>query len=386
MFRVPMPLIYAGRNALARKTSTAVTTLAISISVMVFLVMSATAAGIAAVATSTGSPSNLLMLAAGAASAELSFLDRSALYRARELPGLARDARGEPLTSPELVVPRRVRRGDAPESAAGRFVLVRGVTPAALQVHDGLELASGSYPDDPDEILVGELLARTLGTTRIGDTLWVGSRRYRVSGTLRAEGQIFAGELWVDLDGLRSATGQRGASSLILRVDDVRDVPRLAGELERGRGLRVSARPEPDYYRDLQQVALPVVALGNTIAFILGLGAVMAGMNTMYAAMSRRTRELATLRALGFGRWYVAGTLLLESVLIAAAAGALGTALAFTFDGIAINLLGLAFELRVQSESLARGAVLALAIGALGGLLPARAAFTLRIHAALRAS
>jgi putative ABC transport system permease protein len=380
-----MPLIYAGRNALARRTSTAVTVVAVGVSVMVFSIMSATADGIASVATASGSPANLLVLAAGAASAELSYLEREALFRARELPGLARDARGEAVASAELVVPRRVRRADAPEGpGGGRYATVRGVTPAAFAVHDGVELSSGVYPRAGDEVLIGELAAKTFGGVRAGDMLWIGARAYRVSGSFRAKGQVFAGEIWTDLDALRSATGQSGASALVLRVDDELQVANLARELEGRRGLRVSARAEPEYYREIQNLALPVMFLGNTIGLFLGLGAVLAGMNTMYAAMSRRTRELATLRALGFGRWYVGGTLLLESVLIAAGGGALGAGLALAFDGLAVNLVGLAFELEVRGSNLLRAAALALLVGALGGALPARAALRLRIADALR--
>jgi putative ABC transport system permease protein len=236
---------------------------------------------------------------------------------------------------------------------------MRGITPTAFRLHDGVEIASGSYPRSAEEVLIGDVLSRTLGGVRIGDSLIVGPRSYRVSGVLSAHGQVFAGEIWADLEGLQAETGQRGASALVLRIGDQAQVQSIAEQIASSRGLSVSARPEQDYYKDIQKASLPFVYLGNVIGLILGMGAVMAGMNTMYAAMSRRIRELGTLRALGFGRWYVGSSLLLESILIGALGGALGSAFALGFDGFALNLMGLSFELTVQPQSLVRGAILA---------------------------
>jgi hypothetical protein len=157
-----MPLLYAGRNALARKATTAVTGIAVAVSVMVFLILTATAEGIAKIATATGTRANLLVLSAGAASAELSYLDRSALNRARELTGVARDSRGYAIASVELVVPRSIRRSTPDGSTDARYVTLRGVTPAAFRVHAGVGLAAGAYPRAANEILVGDVLARIL--------------------------------------------------------------------------------------------------------------------------------------------------------------------------------------------------------------------------------
>jgi putative ABC transport system permease protein len=134
----------------------------------------------------------------------------------------------------------------------------------------------------------------------------------------------------------------------------------------------------------VQRGAIAFVFLGNLIGALLGLGAVVAGANTTYAAMARRIREMGTLRALGFGRRSVGSVLLVESILIGVAGGVGGAALALLFDGFGLSLMGLAFELEVTPAALGRGLLLALAIGVLGALLPARAASRLEIVEALR--
>ena len=197
-------------------------------------------------------------------------------------------------------------------------------------------------------------------------------------------GQIFEGEVWLPLEHLAAELDQREVSTVVLRVEEPLAIPALLEALKTSRRVKASVRPEPEYYAEVQRGAVAFVYLGNLIGALLGLGALVAGMNTTYAAMARRVREMGTLRALGFGRRSVGALLLVESALIGAAGGALGAALALAFDGFAMNLMGLAFELDVTPAGLGRGLVLALAVGVLGALPPARAAARLEIVDALR--
>lgn len=380
-----LPFAYAWRNMLARKFSTAVSVLAVAASVLVFIVMAATAAGIRNVAAGTGVPENVLVLSKGATSVEASVLDRATLNALSGLPSVARGANGERLISIELLVAQSVpRKGPARGGATSRFVTVRGVTPTAFVVHPGLRITSGRLPREPGDLLAGRLLPATLGNLRIGDELVFAGHRHRIVGTFEAGGQVFEGELWADLDDLRDESGRQGASTAILRTADAARVPRLVSELEASRTVNVEAKPEPAYYSNIRKASAAFIYLGNVIAVIMGAGAVMAGMNTMYAAMSRRVREMGTLRALGFGRYMVGGLVLLESVLVAVVGGLIGSGLAMAFDGYALNLLGLAFELDVSPTSLTIAAGLAMLIGVIGGGLPARSAARLDIVQALR--
>jgi putative ABC transport system permease protein len=171
---------------------------------------------------------------------------------------------------------------------------------------------------------------------------------------------------------------------MVLRVQHPHAAPVLLEELRASRRVNVDVRPEVDYYADIQRGSTAFAYLGNLIGLLMGLGAVVAGTNTMYAAMSRRVREMGTLRALGFGRRNVGGALVVESSIVGALGGILGVGLALAFDGIPLSLVGLAFEIDVRASSVLQGLCLAVAIGFLGGLLPARAATRLEIVDALR--
>ncbi len=381
---MPVTLIYAFRNVLARKGSTAVTMIGVAVSVLVFVVMSATAKGISRIALSTGSPRNVLVTSEGAASAEISYLEARSIQQLGLASDIAQDASGDPIASVEFLMTRAIRRTqrEGPD-AEGRFITYRGVTPRAFEVHDGVRLASGTYPREPGQVLVGTLLARKLGIG-IGTELWMDSERAVVAGTIEAPGQVFAGEIWADLADLRSQLGRTGASAVVVRVADRASAQDVAEALETSPNLGVSARPEREYYREIQRLSAPFASIAAFVGFIMGLGAVLAGTNTLYAAMSRRTRELGTLRALGFGRWFVAGTLLLESVLVSLLGGLIGLGAASGTDGFTLNLVGLSFELVIDQTAIWQGIGLSMLIGVAGGVLPARSALRLRIIEALR--
>ncbi len=377
-----LPFSYAWRNMLARKLSTSVTVLGIASAVLVSVVMAATASGIRRVAASTGAAENVVVLSKGASSAEVSMLDRQTLHRLRETRGLARDEGGQGLLSPEMLIVQAVdsRTG----ASATRYVTVRGVTRSALDVHPRVRLTAGRLARNGNEIVVGRLVPTALGDVALGDRVTFGGREHTVVGTFEADGQVFEGEIWTDLDGMRNETGRRGASIVVLHTTDARRAKTIVDELADARHISVEGKVEPAYYDGIREAATAFVYIGNLIGLIMGLGAVAAGTNTMYAAMSRRVREMGTLRALGFSRAVVAWLVLLESLLIGTLGGALGVGLAIAFDGYALNLLGLSFELEVERASLTRGLALALAIGLVGGLAPALAAARLDIVQALR--
>lgn len=384
MIKPPISIVYAWRNVLARKASTLVTTLGIAVSVTVFIVIQATADGVSRVAVSSGSPRNVMVLAAGANSAELSYLDTATLNRIRFVPGLERDANGDSLASVELVLPVPMSRALGGErTGAARYATLRGVTPQSFAVHEGVRLETGRFPLEPGEVMIGNLLAGKL-EVGLGDELSVGNQVYRICGTFDAAGQVFAGEVWAPLDALQSSSGRRGASAVVLRLPQPEQTESMVRILKDSPGINVSPRTEQAYYREIQVVAGPFAALGNFTGTLLGLGAVLAGMNTLYAAMSRRTRELGTLRALGFSKYFVGGVMLLESLLVGVIGGTAGGALALYFDGFALNLLGLSFVLSMPFATVAQGFSLALLIGVLGGVLPAYAALRLEIIQALR--
>ncbi len=383
---MPLPLTYSWRNVMARKRSTGVVVLGVAASVLVFVVMAATASGIARVAVSTGDARNLLVMSKGAPSAEASSLSRESANIVRYHPEVARDRRGEPLASAELLLQRPIpRKGEPLGSMEGaRYVPIRGVTPDAFEVHSGVRLLAGRFPAHPGEVLIGALLPSKLAGVGIGDELAFGRQLHRVVGVFAAAGQIFEGEVWAELDDLMSENKVSEVSLLVVRLAEPRRLASVEKALEDSKTVSVDAQAEPKYYEDVARSAVGFRFLGNLIGTIMGLGAVFAGANTMYAAMSKRVREMGTLRALGFGAWSVAIGLLIESTLVGILGGALGIAASFAFDGYGMDIFDLSFRLDVTRTAVIGGAALALASGVLGGLLPARAAARLEIVDALR--
>jgi len=383
-----LPLRYAWRNALARPGPTLVTLVGVAIAVMVYVVMTATAASLSGMAARTGDPANVIVTSKGAGSAESSRLDLATAKSVRFAPGVARGAGGAALASVEKLGLRRITVAGGDPDAPGdqRYTAVRGVTADALRVRPQLRLLRGRLPEAAGELLIGRLVPESLGPLEVGDTLWIRGRSHRVVGVLGARGQFFESELWMPLEEMLGAVGERQASQVLLRTAGPEAATALVERLETARQWSVSARTEPDYFARLERASTAFVYLGNLIGALLGLGAVVAGANTLYATMSQRIREMGTLRALGFGRWRVGATLLLESALISLLGGALGVAGARVWDGLGVSLVGLAFELEIGGVSAARGLAMALAIGVIGGLLPARSAARLEIVAALRHS
>jgi len=353
---------------------------------MVYVVMSATADSLKGIAASTGDPANAIALSKGASSAESSRLDAPTVDAARFVPGVLRDASGEPLASVELLSMRRIPIPGLPpdDPAAQRYMSLRGVTPAALLVHPGVRIAAGRFPAASGELLIGRLVTENLGAVGVGSEISIEGRPHRVVGVLAADGQFFESELWMTLEDLRGRSGDREASAVVLRAAGPRAAAELVDRLEKSRQANVSAKTETEYYAQMQRVSKAFVYLGNLIGALLGLGAVVAGANTMYATMSRRIREMGTLRALGFGRWRVGAALLLESAIVSLLGGVLGVLLAFAWNGIAFSLVTISFELAIGPTNAARGIAMALLIGAAGGFLPARSAARLEIVAALR--
>jgi len=384
--RLSLPLRYAWRNAWAHRGATAATLFGVAISVMVYVVMGATADSLKGIAASTGDPANAIALSKGASSAESSRLDAPTVAAVRFAPGVLRDASGEPVASVELLAMRRIPIPGLPpdDPASQRFMSLRGVTPAALLVHPGVRIIAGRFPAASGELLIGRLVTENLGAIGIGSEVSIEGRPHRVVGVLGAEGQFFESELWMTLEDLRGKSGDREASAVVLRTSGPAAAAALVDSLEKSRSVNVSAKTEPEYYAQMQRASTAFVYLGNLIGGLLGLGAVVAGANTMYATMSRRLREMGALRALGFGRWRVGSSLLLESAMVSLLGGAIGVLLALAWNGVAFSIVSLSFELAIGPANAARGMAMALAIGAAGGFLPARSASRLEIVAALR--
>ncbi len=389
-----LPLSYSVRSLFARKLRTSLTVGVIALVVIAVSLFLGLASSLRRTLVSTGEPENLLVMRKGSDNDGSSQLTLQSLQDIRFFEGIAKDAAGDPLISPEFVMQPFFRT-----KAGGREnVLVRGVEPVvALAVHRSVKLVEGRmFAASAGEAVVGRgVVGRYLGT-RLGDQLEFGRGRWRVVGVFESEGSSFESEVWVDVRQLAN-DAKRGMpySSFRLRVADGADAGALVRRIGADPRHALEAQRETDYYAEQGESAGTIFVLVIFVAVLAGIGAVLGATNTLYAAVQARTAEIGTLRALGFSRGSILRSFLVESLITSALGFAIGAVLAVALAfAVSSALGGIGFgaatfttnvvQLRVSAGDLEAAFALSLAIGLLGGYFPARAAARLRPIEALR--
>ena len=373
-----------------RRGSVAATVIGIAGVVAVLVGVLSIAAGFKRAMAVSGSPDGAIVLRSGADSEMVSWFGRNETRIIADAPGLARTAQG-PLASAELFViidlPKRSTGTDA-------NVPLRGVEPAAFPVRDQLKIIQGRMFDwGKDEVIVGRGAAQEFAGLDVGSNMKVGRYEWPVVGIFSANGGVAESEIWTDAKVLQDAYN-RGDSfqSVSVKLNSPAAFQEFKDSLTSNPQLNVQVIRQTDYYsQQSEKLTLLITILGFIIAFLMAIGAVFGALNTMYSAVSTRTREIATLRALGFGRGAVVVSLMLESMLLALAGGVIGGALAyFAFNNFHTSTMNfqsfsqITFAFRVTPQLLVRGVVWAAVIGLIGGLFPAIRAARLPISAALR--
>jgi putative ABC transport system permease protein len=373
-----------------RRGSVAATVIGIAGVVAVLVGVLSMAVGFTRAMQSSGSPDSAIVLRSGADSEMVSGFSREETRLIADTPGLARTPEG-PLASAELFViinlPKRSTGTDA-------NVPLRGVEGAALQVRDNVRFVAGRmFEWGKNEVIVGMGAAREFAGLEVGSQIKVGRETWPVVGVFSANGGVAESEIWTDAKVLQAAY-QRGDSfqSVSVRLSSPGSFDAFKDALTSNPQLSVKVARLSDYYSEQSQTITTLInTLGILIAGLMAVGATFGALNTMYSAVAARTREIATLRALGFGRGVVILALLLESLLLAALGGVLGGAAAYVafnnFTAATMNWQSfsqVAFAFAVTPELLIQGIFWALFIGLLGGLLPAIRASRLPIATALR--
>ncbi|MCC6848841.1 MAG: ABC transporter permease [Deltaproteobacteria bacterium] len=388
-----LPISYSVRNVRARLRRTSLTIAVIALAVVASAVFLALISSLQRTLVSTGSPANLVVLRKGSDNDGSSMLTLEAYQAIRFFDGIARNAEGQPIVSPEMVVQPTVRA----VSGTRENVLARGVEPMALVVHDRVRIVAGRMfrPSSGEAVLGAGTVGRYQGA-RLGEELAFGRRRWRVVGIMEAAGSSFESEVWVDARELASdANRPFPYSGIRLRVAAGADRDALVRRIEDDPRYALEAKPETDYYAEQAKSSRSLYVLLVVLAVPVGIAAGLGAANTMFAAVQARTVEIGTLRALGFSRATILRAFLLESfgvAMVGFAVGAVGTlALAagigavlgdigFTAATFTTNLVAL----RVGAGDLAAAFLFAAAIGIIGGLLPAWRAARLRPVEALR--
>ncbi len=378
------------RSLPQRKGSSAAALLGIAGVVAVMIGVLSIAQGVLKTMQSSAGDSNAIVLRSGADSEMMSGLGGDDTRIIAEAPGIARDASGA-IASPELFVvinlPMRSTGTDA-------NVPLRGVEAPAMTVREDFNLVEGRlFEWGLNEVIVGSGARQQFSGLDIGSTIEVGQEQWPVVGVFEAGGGLSESEIWVDAAVLQPAY-RRGNSyqAVYVKLDSRDSFDEFKDSLTSDPRLNVKAMRESEYY-DSQSTTVYnlITGLGTIIAVIMGLGAIFGALNTMYTAVSSRTREIATLRALGFRSGPVVISVLSESLLLAFVGGLIGAGLAWlAFDGYRAATLNWAsfsaitFAFDVNFKLLAQGIFFAMLIGLVGGLFPAVRAARQPVAQALR--
>lgn len=385
-----IPLIYNIRSVKARWTSSIVAVLGIAGTVGVFVAMLSLARGFRATLVASGSEDNALVLRGGATSEMMSGIQLDMVKIIQDAPGVAHDG-STPLVTSEVVViapfPLRATGTDA-------NVQIRGVSANVLEIRKNVKMSQGRmFQPGLSELIVGKNASATYAGLTVGNTVNFGGGHWQVVGVFDAGGSSFDSEVWCDarvLDDVykrptnifQSATVHLTSPAAYQQFkDSVTSDPRLNVDVSR----------EIDYYaKQSTTMTRLITVLGGLVAFVMAIGAIFGALNTMYSAVSERGREIGTMRALGFGAAAVVFSFLVEALFISFIGGAIGCVAVLPLNGLTTSTMNMqtfsniAFAFRITPLLLVGGIIFALAMGLLGGFLPAVRAARRPVALALR--
>ena len=388
-----IPLKYNLRNLFVRKVSTGMTVMVIAFVVTVFIVIMSLVEGIRKTLTKSVSDRNVVVMRTGAQSEMQSFVAPDQIETMKTLPGVERNGRGEILASPELVVLINTPKRDGTKTN----VMVRGVElPVSFEIRPTLKLIRGRlFHPGTDEAIVPESVAERFADCEIGNTLKAGVERWTIVGVFDARGTPYDSEIWVDFHNLEGQIHRGpGASSMTLRTTDAASRDRIIASVKGDQRVKLEGKTEKSYYAEQMQTATPIKYLAYLVGVMMAIGASFGAMNTMYAQVTARTREIGTLRSLGFSRRAVLMSFMFESLILALIGGAAGIVLAVALvHTILTGPVGtnnfrtfsdILFNFEITGPLMVSGIVFSVAMGLFGGFFPAFRAARLKIVAALR--
>jgi len=388
IYNMALPLTYNFRNVFVRWRATLATILGIGMVVAVFVLVQALAVGLEKSASNTGDPRNIMIVRKGSTAESTSMVSLQQFQILRYWEQIARDESGAPLISADLIAlisqPRIDGRGEA-------NVSVRGLKLAGLALRPQVKLISGRwFTPGKREVTVSRKMARRFASFQVGDTFRTGGNTLTVVGEFDGGNTAFDSELWMDADEARSMFDRESYSSLLVRAASPQAATQIISRIEADKRLPLLAEPEVKYYSDQTMTALPIKILGNFLATAMSIGAVFAAMNTMYASVGSRTREIGTLRVLGFRRRTILAGFIIEGALLAALGGVLGCLLALPLHGVSTGTMSFnsfsetVFEFRITPWLAVKGMIFAVVVGVIGSLLPAIRASRLPVITALK--
>ena len=370
-----LPVKYNAGNVVLRWRSTLATILGISMVVAVYVMVQALAVGLQTSSANTGDPRNLLIVRKGSQSESSSVVNLEQFRSLRYSEWIKRDSQNQPMISTDVLtlvnLPRLNGQGEA-------NTMVRGIGAQGRVLRPQVNLVEGRwFSPGKREVVVSQRLAARFENFGIGDRFKTGPDWLTVVGWFDGGNSAFDSEVWADADEVRALFDRDSYSSLLIRPasDEGRDA--LVKQVEEDKRLQLLVKNEVDYYKEQTMTATPIKWMGNFLATAMSIGAILAAMNTMYATVGARTREIGTLRVLGFRRRTIVLGLLIEGILLCAIGGVLGCILALPLNGYATGTIGFesfsetVFEFTITPILALQGIVFSALIGLFGTLIPA---------------
>lgn len=385
-----LSLSYVARNLYARKLTTLLTALGMALVIFVFATVLMMAEGLRKTLGGTGTDSNVVVIRQGSQTEVQSTVLREQANLIAALPGLASGATGQPRLSREVLILVNLPR----QGGGLANVVVRGTTDEGLALRPQARMVSGRpFKPGSSEIVIGSAMARGKVALRIGDSVNFGLRSWTVVGIFDAGSSGFDSEIWGDAEQMMQAFRRNAYSSMLIGLRDAASFKTFADAVATQPQLKLDLKPERQFYADQsEKLANFISILGQTITVIFSIGAIIGAMITMYASVANRTREIGTLRALGFRRGNIVNAFLQEAMLLGLVAGVAGLAAASLMQAVEISTTNVqtfsevVFRLALTPGIALEVLLFSLLMGVLGGVLPALRASKLEIVDALRSA
>jgi ABC-type lipoprotein release transport system permease subunit len=384
-----VPLSYNVRNVLQRPLPTLATAVGVALTVAILIGALALASGFQEALRASGRPDNVIFLRKGADSEISSAITREQAALLGAMPQVATDAQGRAMASPELVVLAYL---DRREGAGASNVTIRGLDAGGMALRDSVKVEEGRlFTAGVDEIVVGRRVHERFAGMDVGKTLKLGTRDFTIAGVFDAGGASYETEIWGDNKVLMPLFRGEVFQSVTVRMKDASQFEAWKTEVEKDPRLGLQSKIERDWYETQSEAFAGILrSAGTFITLIMAIGAIFGAMNTMYAAVGSRSREVATLLILGFSPVAILVSFVVESVFLSLLGGVLGCLVSLPINGITTSTMNFAsfseigFAFRVTPGAMLAGMIWAAAMGVVGGFLPALKAARQPLAASLR--
>jgi putative ABC transport system permease protein len=385
-----IPISYNIRNMILRKRLTLMTALGIALTVTTTVFLMMLLAGMRKAFVSSGDPLNVLVLRKGSTSELTGGFTKDKMPILRQLPGIATDSHGQPMVSGEWVVvvvlPRKDGTGEV-------NVTLRGMEQDGLELRaKKAKLVEGSwFASGQREVVVSRSIHGRYSHTNVGDMIDFGKGPWKVTGIFDGGGSAYDSEIWTDINQVASQFNRQGAvGNAYLRATDAVAADSLKHRVADDQQLQLDGMLETEYYDKQTANGGGIRLMGFIVGLTMAIGSIFAAANTMYAAVAYRSREIATLRVIGFRRGSIVTSFIFESVLLALLGAVIGIVLMLPFNGMStstsnqVTFSEVTFSMQITLRVVITAFVFAVAMGLIGGVAPAWGAARREILAALR--